>query len=257
MRQYARRILPRAACILYLGTMQTDFPGFPKEALRFLKQLKKNNRRDWFLANKTVYETKVRGPMVELLTALQAPLKRLAPEIVYDPAKAIFRIYRDVRFSPDKSPYKTHISAFLCPRFASGAATAGLYLHVDPEQALIAGGLYHPPSPELLAVRQHIASNAKEIKKILSNPGFASRFDKLDGDQLSRVPRGFPSDHPAADILRHKDFTVGITRPPEISEKPEFFDLVLDHFRAMMPLIRFLNAGIRKMPKKIVLSDEY
>jgi uncharacterized protein (TIGR02453 family) len=239
-------------------TKQTSphFPGFPKETLRFLRQLKKNNNRDWFLTNKTVYETKVRAPMVDVLTALQPHLKRFAPEIPYDPRKSIFRIYRDVRFSADKSPYKTHISAFLCPRLSSGAASAGLYLHVDPEQVHVAGGLYHPPSPELLAVRRHIANNVKVLKKILTHAEFVRRFEKLGGDQLSRVPRGFPSDHPAADLLRHKDFTVGITRPPKVSETTEFFDLVLEHFRAMMPLIRFLNAGLQLTPRKLSFNEE-
>ncbi len=125
----------------------------------------------------------------------------------------------------------------------------------DPEQVHVAGGLYHAPSPELLAVRTHIANNAKAIKKILTHPEFVRRFEKLGGDQLQRVPRGFPSDHPAADLLRHKDFTVGITRPPQVSETAEFFDLVLVHFRAMMPLIRFLNGGLKQMPRKLSFDD--
>lgn len=237
--------------------MQTDFEGFPKEALRFLRQLKKNNRRDWFLANKTVYETKVLAPMVALLTAMQPEMKRFAPEIVYDPRKSIFRIYRDVRFSADKSPYKTHVAAFLRPRLSSGAASAGLYLHVDPVEVLIAGGLYHPPSPELLAVRKHIASNTGTFKKVLASREFAGRFDKLGGEQLTRVPRGFPCDHPAADFLRHKDFIAVSTRSPEVCLSPDFLGLVLDHFRSMMPLIRFLNAGLQKMPKKLSFEDEF
>jgi len=235
----------------------SGFPGFPKEALRFLRQLKKNNNREWFQANKSVYETKVRGPMVELLMALQPHLRRIAPEIPYDPRKAIFRIYRDIRFSADKSPYKTHISAFLAPKLPSGCTSAGLYLHVDPGQALIAGGLYHAPAPELLAVRQHIARHFKTMRKILAAPEFRKSFESIEGDELSRVPRGFPSDHPAADLLRHKDFVVSATHPPQISETPEFFDLLLKHFGAMMPLIRFVNAALQKMPKKFPLEEEF
>lgn len=239
-----------------MGKQDTHgFPGFPKETLRFLRQLKKNNNRDWFLANKTIYETSVRAPMIEILTALQPYLKRIAPEIPYDPRKSIFRIYRDIRFSADKTPYKTHISAFLSPRLSSGAASAGFYLHVDPDEVLVAGGLYHPPAPELLAVRRHIANNTAIFKKILHHPEFVRRFKELGGDQLSRVPRGFPSDHPAADLLRHKDFVVAITRPPQISQTPGFFDLVLEHFRAMMPLIRFLNAGFQQVPKKLSFDE--
>lgn len=227
------------------------FNGIPPEGLKFLKQLKKNNNRDWFLANKPTYESKLKQPLVELLTALQPEMKKIAPEISYEPAKSIFRIYRDIRFSSDKSPYKTNVGAYLSPKSRKAISNAGVYIHLEPGQCFIAGGLYHAMSPELLAVRGYIAENLKQFKKILDEPVFVKHFDKLKGDTLSRVPRGFPADHPAADFLKHKDFIVSAECPDQLVQSPEYGPYLLTKIRAMMPLIRFLNQGLEKTPTSI------
>lgn len=230
------------------------FAGFPPDALQFLTQLEKNNNREWFLAHKLVYETKVKAPMIELLRGLQPELKRFAPEIVYDPARSIFRIYRDIRFSADKSPYKTHVAVYLSPSVSSRVDRAGLYLHLEPARLLIAGGLYRPPSPALRAVRHYIVEHEGSIRRILAAKEFVRLFGTLGGDELSRAPRGFPPDHSAADLLRHKDFIVDVERPARIAQSAELFPMVLDHFRAMMPLVRFLNEALSIIPAKF--SDE-
>lgn len=235
---------------------ENGFGGFPPAALRFLADLKGNNNREWFLANKGMYDTQVRAPMIELLTALQPALRRFAPEIVYEPSRSVFRIYRDVRFSADKSPYKTHIAAHLSPKLPSTCSTAGLYLHIDPGQAFVAGGLYHPPSPELRATRHHVAENHTALRRIVRNPSFTRRFGELGGAKLSRAPRGFPPEHPAGDFLRYKDFIVSVTRPAEIALTQDFYKLIVEHFRAMMPLIRFLNTGLRSVSTRFRPDDE-
>ena len=225
------------------------FPGFPPEALRFLRQLKRNNNRDWFLQNKTVYETKVKAPMIDLLSKLQPEIRKFAPEISYDPVKSIFRIYRDIRFSSDKSPYKTNIAASLSPSDRRGQHFAGLYLHLDPDEFMVAGGLYHPEKDALMAVRQHVASEYTKLRSIIQSQLFKKFFGKMEGDQLSRVPRGFSANHPAGDLLRHKDFLAYSGFEAKFAESPDLQKAILERFHAMMPLLRFLNNALQKMPR--------
>ena len=227
------------------------FAGFPPEAIKFLRDLKRNNNRDWFLAHKQIYDTHVKGEMIHLLAALAPEIRKFAPEITYDPVKAVFRIYRDIRFSSDKSPYKTNIAAALDPKLSSNAHPAGLYIHLDSQEVLIAGGLYHPEKAELMAVRSHIAKNHVAFRKLIGSTDFKKHFGKLDGSQLQRVPRGFPTDHAAADLLRYKDFLAYSTRPAAFAETSEFFPFVVRHFQSMMPLIRFLNTPLKAIPRRI------
>lgn len=206
------------------------------------------------MAHKPIYETKVKGPMIELLRALQPALKRFAPEIVYDPARSIFRIYRDIRFSADKSPYKTRISAYMSPAAPSRVEKAGLYLHLEPARLLIAGGLYRPPAPALRAVRHHIVENEAAIRRLLRSREFVRLFGELDGETLSRAPRGFPADHSAADLLRYKDFIVTVERPARFAESSELLPLAVKHFKAMMPLIRFLNEALLTVQNGLIVE---
>ncbi len=223
--------------------MKNTFPGFPQEALKFLRDLKKNNNRDWFLANKQTYENQVRAPMVTLLTAMEPEIRKFAPEINVDPKRNIFRIYRDIRFSQDKSPYKTHIAAYLEP---DKKPSCGLYLHLDAEQYFLGGGVYHPGSPELLAIRNHVASDYRKLLKVITSSEFKKLFGTLEGEQLSRVPRGFAADHPAADLLRRKQFLAFVKLPAKVAITPAVVNETVRYFKAMMPLVRFLNEALRK-----------
>jgi uncharacterized protein (TIGR02453 family) len=139
--------------------MTNGFGGFPPETLRFLRQLKRNNKREWFLAHKNVYELKVKTPMIELVLALGQAMQKSAPELVMDPKRAIYRIYRDIRFSADKRPYKTHVAAIFVPRGIPKKTGACLYFHIEPSKVVIAGGVYMPDPATLRALRQHIADN--------------------------------------------------------------------------------------------------
>jgi uncharacterized protein (TIGR02453 family) len=225
--------------------MKAIFPGFPPEALVFLRRLKRNNHRDWFLKNKQVYEEKVRAPMVELVLALGREMKRFAPEMGADPAKAIYRIYRDVRFSPDKTPYKTHIAAVFYPRGLKKHNCAGLYFHVSPTEVEMAGGVYMPDRECLLAIRNHVAGSHRKLRAILEAPGFRGLFGEPWGEKLSRVPKGFAPDHPAADLLRYKQLLADVAHPPELAETPRLLPTLVECFRGMMPLVRFLNDPLR------------
>ena len=225
--------------------MAIGFGGFPPETLKFLNQLKRNNNRGWFLAHKDVYEEKVKAPMLELVLALGGAIQNLAPEMVVDPKRAIYRIYRDIRFSADKRPYKTHISAIFVPRGIPKHCGAALYFHIEPEEVLVAGGVYMPDSASLRAIRQHIAAHWADLRTILNQKNFKKLFGNLEGERLVRAPQGFPPDHPAADLLRYKQFYVSVTEKPSLAQGGKLFPRLLTLFAAMIPLVRFLNAPLQ------------
>ncbi len=225
--------------------MTNGFAGFPPDTLKFLRQLKRNNNREWFLAHKDIYEEKVKAPMVELVLALGGAMQNFAPELVVDPKRAIYRIYRDVRFSADKRPYKTHVSALFAPRGISKHSGAGLYFHLEPAEMVVAGGVYMPDSAALRKLRQHIAAHWEDIRAIINQRNFKKLFGKIEGERLVRPPLGFPADHPAIELLRHKQLYVAATEPPELAEGSKLFPRLLTLFAAMIPLIRFLNAPLK------------
>jgi len=228
----------------YFFTMQSPFRGFPPETLKFLRQLRRSNDRKWFQVHKITYEEKVKQPMVDLVTALGGAMQGFAPEMVTDPKRAIFRIYRDTRFSPDKTPYKTHIAAHFTVSGFQKNAGASLYFHLDPDEFLVAGGVYMPSSPELRLIRNHIAAHADELREILQRPKFKKLYGSLQGELLARAPKGFPADHPALDLLRHKQFVAWFERAPAVAETPELFPLIIEAFVALMPLVRYLNRAL-------------
>jgi len=231
--------------------MSTNFPGFSPEALKFLTQLKRHNDRAWFLKHKQTYEQEVKEPMVSLVLAINAELRRLAPELITEPKRAIYRIYRDVRFSADKSPYKTHTAALFAPRGLAKHACAGLYFHFAPDELLLAGGVYMPGPKELLAIRNHIAADPRALRKILAQRSLEN-LGGLQGDQLMRVPKGFAADHPAADLLRYKQFLVWVKHPPNMALGKDLLHLLLRTFRTLLPLVRFLNTPLKPVKKEIM-----
>lgn len=223
---------------------RTHLPQFPAAGLTFLRKLKRNNRREWFLQNKQTYEECVRQPMIELVNALASEFATFAPEIVASPKVSLYRIHRDTRFSKDKSPYKTHVAAGFSHRGLEKNQGAGFYLHIAPTEFLIGGGLYRPQTEDLAAERHHIALHHKRLISILDARQFRRIFNGLSGEQLLRVPRGFPADHAAADLLRHKQFLASRLLPSAIVTTPQFGGIVLETFRTLHPLIQFLNEPI-------------
>ena len=223
------------------------FTAFPEEGLRFLKALKRNNKREWFQERKALYETAVKTPMQELIEALAADFNRFAPEMVATPKTSLYRIYRDTRFSKDKSPYKTHAAAMFPRRGFDKHQGAGFYLHIAPTELLIAGGVYMPMPEDLNAIRSYIAENAEPLFEIVQSKPFRKMFGELGGEQLTRVPRGFSAEHPAAEFLKRKQFLAGRTLPPEEATSPRFYKTVVETFETMLPLIRYLNEPVLKV----------
>ena len=215
--------------------------AFPREGVAFLRQLKRNNNRDWFQAHRDGFARWVRAPMEELVIAIGEAFRRFAPEMVADPKVSIYRIYRDTRFSRDKSPYKTQVAAVFPVRGLPKNSGPGLYFHISPEEVLIGGGIYMP-EPELLrAVRQQIAAHPKKFLAIVEGREFRKAFGELEGEQLKTVPKGFSPDHAAARYLRYKQFLFGEEHPATLATTPRLLPAILKCFEKGMPLIRFLK----------------
>jgi len=224
--------------------MTNRFGGFPPETLKFLRQLKRNNNREWFLAHKDIYELKVKAPMTELVFYLGLALHQFVPELIVDPKRAIFRIYRDIRFSADRSPYKTQIAAVFVPRGIPKNTGAALYFHIEPAQVMIAGGTYMPDPAALRILRQHIAAHWEDYLAITNRRSFKKMLGDVQGERLVHPPSGFSADNPAIDVLRMKQFYVVQMEPAELAEGPELFSQLLTLFSAMIPFVRFLNAPL-------------
>jgi uncharacterized protein (TIGR02453 family) len=225
---------------------------FTAKTLSFLRALKRNNDREWFRTRKPQYEEHVRGPMVALLDRLAVDLRSFAPELVCEPRVSLYRIYRDTRFSADKSPLKTHVAAHFPPRGFPRGEGAGLYFHVAPGEVWIGGGLYMPSSSDLRLIREHIAANYKGLSRIVNGAVFRQTVGTLDGEQLSTMPRGYLKVHPAADYLRFKQFLAGREFEPAFATDDRFYSELLHIFRAVAPLVRFLNAPLVEQRRGIM-----
>jgi len=217
---------------------------FTGKTLAFLRALKRNNDREWFRGHKAEYEQHVRGPMVALLGRLARDFPAFAPDLVSDPRVCLFRIYRDTRFSSDKRPLKTNVAAHFPSRKFQKGEGAGLYVEVAPQWVWIGGGIYMPSSSELNAIRAGIAKDHRKFHRVVSAPAFRQAVGELGGEQLTRVPRGYPKDHPAADYLRHKQFIGGREYPAAFAVSPRFYPELLSVFRGIAPLVGFLNNAI-------------
>jgi len=218
------------------------FPGFPPEALKFLRSLERNNRREWFQPRKEIFETKVKAPMIDLVEAINAQLPGFAPEHINDPKKAVYRIYRDTRFSPDKTPYKTHIAAIFPRRGMGKHSSAGFYVHLSTKSFGIASGAYMPGPEELLAMRTWIAENHAAFRKAAKGP--EKLMGKLHGDSLTRAPKGFDPAHPAGELIRMKSWLYWIELDVRLAESPKLLHEVLKRFRAAAPVVEMLNAPL-------------
>jgi len=238
--------------------MKNAFPGFPKEGIAFLRDLKKNNDREWFTPRKPVFEAKVRQPMIELVGAIHREMLRFAPEYVGEPAKCVHRIYRDTRFSKDKTPYKTYASAFFIRNgFGKNEGSAGYFFAVSPENIEIAGGIYTPDRDVLLTVRQHIADNHKEFRKTFETPKIRKLFGDLGGDMVSRVPKGFDAEHPAADLIRRKYYILDGKIDPKLATTPKLLTEIVTRIKAMAPFVDFLNQPLLRRQTKQKRDEQF
>ena len=217
---------------------------FSSKTLAFLRSLARHNDRDWFRLHKPEYEEHVGGPMVDLLARLAVDLREFAPELVADPRVSLYRIYRDTRFSADKSPLKTHVAAHFPSRDLSRGRGAALYLEVSPTRVRIGGGLYMPASSDLRMIREHIATRYRTLHRIVTASAFREGVGALSGARLTGAPKGYLATHPAMEYLRFKQFLAGREFAPTLAITDRFYPELLRTFRAVTPLVRFLNAPL-------------
>ncbi|MFN7924818.1 MAG: DUF2461 domain-containing protein [Bryobacteraceae bacterium] len=225
------------------------FPGFPPEMPTFFRGLKKNNNREWFQARKEVYETKVKAPMADLMNALNGELAQVAPDYVTDPAKGIYRIYRDTRFAKDKTPYKDHVGGLFFHRVL-GKPAAALYVGASDKEVEVAGGFYMPGPDEMLAVRTLLAERHEEFLAMTTAKAFTKLVGEMKGDSLSRVPKGFASDHPAADLIRRKQWYWYVTFEPALATSPKLLGEVKKRLLALVAPVNFFNAPLLARNKR-------
>jgi uncharacterized protein (TIGR02453 family) len=227
------------------------FTGFRPQALSFFRQLKRRNTRSWFDAHRAVYEQEVRQPLAALVEELDIALARLAPEIVGDPRRSIFRIHRDVRFAKDKSPYKTHAACWLyhvdAGRGVGGEAQggAGFYFQLAPGDSLLGAGIWMPPRATLTRIREALAEAPERFESVVEARGFRRRFGALDDEaMLKRLPRGYADTHPAARWLRYQSFTAGRPLSEREALSPRLASTLARDFAALTPFVRWLNGAL-------------
>lgn len=221
------------------------FDGFPREGIHFLKHLKKNNNRAWFNLHKGEYEDFVKLPMQSLIVALQPHVNAFAPEIDFNPKRSMFRIYRDTRFSIDKTPYKTHVAAVFHPR-GHWQDSAGYYIHIEPGGVYVGGGVYMPDSGQLRKIRRMIDNNAHKFLSIVASNTFKRQFKGIEGEKLKRVPHGYATDHPMAEWLKHKQFYTGVAWGEKECYSATLVERIASVYKDLYPLIRFLNDALRR-----------
>jgi uncharacterized protein (TIGR02453 family) len=229
------------------------FTGFRAEAIQFLVDLSENNDRAWFQPRKGEYERLLKEPLEALISTLAARFEARGIPLRADPSKSPFRIYRDVRFSKDKSPNKTNLGAsfpWVGEAPGDGGArshdanvhSSGGYFHLSPGDIYVGGGIWHPEKPWLEAFRRRVVDEPGRVRKLVDEPGFKGTFGSLGGDSLVRVPTGFPYEHPDVELLKLKDVTFGRRLSDADALSPGLPDLLADTFETAMPLMRYLAA---------------
>lgn len=228
--------------------MSDGFRGFPRDFFLFFHELSANNERAWFEANKPRFRESVQGPMSDFIAAMAPHLGRVTKEFVADPRPnggSMFRIHRDVRFSRDKRPYKEHAAAQFRHRFGRDVHAPGFYVHLQPGEVFVGGGLWMPRPEALNRVRSAIAAKPAAWKKAVGDKTFTSVFGGLeDAGALVRPPRGYDPAHPLIADLKRKSFVATQTSSERAAQSRAFVEQAAETFRALSPLMRFLCAAL-------------
>lgn len=216
-----------------------------KEAFHFLSDLRQNNNREWFAENNKRYQ-KVKREFTQFIDDLIPVIKQFESDIDVTAKDCVFRIFRDVRFSKNKAPYKTNLGAFIA-KGGRKSPYAGYYLHIEPGGSFLGGGIYMPESAVLKAIRTGIFENTEEFRSIIHDPAFREYFDGIYGETLVNPPRGFPKDFPDVDLLKHKHYAV--THPVNDSfwNSKHIFDDLARIYRIQYPFNRFLNRAVERV----------
>lgn len=230
--------------------------GFTPRAFTFLRGLARNNAKPWFEEHRAAYDDDLRAPLIALVEEMDARLAEIAPEMIGDRRRSVFRIHRDVRFSNDKRPYKTNAACWFFHRDAQRARAgdtagstvhggAGFYFQLAPNDCWIGGGVWMPPRPALNKIREALADDIDGFVSIIEARAFKKRFGALDAEAvLTRMPRGFDATGPAADWLKYQSFTAGRQIPDADALGPSLADRLAEDYAALVPLVRWLNSAL-------------
>ena len=223
---------------------------FSNEALKFLRGLKRNNDREWFAARKHVYERELKAPMLALIGEVNEAMLEFAPENVRPPHKAMMRIYRDIRFSKDKRPYKIHQAAWWAREGLHKTSGAGFYFDVSATEVTVAAGVFMPEREQLLAIRRYLVEHHAELRRLLAGKKMRALMEEIDGARLTRPPKGFAADDPAVDLLVCRQWGVSAKLPLERATKPTLVKDIVERFKVAAPMVALLNAPLVGKPKR-------
>ena len=222
------------------------YASFRPETIRFLADLRANNNRDWFNANKSRYETDVLDVALQFIQSMHDPLGEFAPHFTAVPKRmggSLMRVYRDTRFSKDKTPYKTNIGIQFRHERAKDVHSPGYYVHIDPDQVFLGAGMWRPASDALRAIRQRIVARPAEWERARDDKAFG-RYFELGGETLTRPPRGFDKDHPQIEDLKRKDFIAVCNMSVDDALGARFQQKVETAFKAATPYMQFLCKAV-------------
>ena len=220
---------------------------FTRSLFEFLKELSSHNNREWFQANKERYEKQVRDPLLRLITDLGPGLKKINPRFVADPRPnggSMMRIYRDIRFSKDKSPYKTFVAAHFWHAKGKDGATPAYYLRLDPGGSIIGAGIWRPEPAALKKIRDRIVREPNQWQQIT----FARKLGsgcKMVGELLNRAPVGYDPAHPLIEDLKRRDFALSSPLTQRDVCRSDFLNILLDNFRSTAQFVEFLSKAVR------------
>lgn len=217
---------------------------FSPDFLQFFKELAANNYKEWFDENRKRYEKEVKDPFKKFVGDVIAEIHKTEPELVIEPKNCIFRINRDIRFSKDKTPYKTNVSAVVSPGGRKDMTTPGLYLELGPERFAIYGGLYMPDTKLLKQVRNYITANMVEFKQAYQDEGFVSHYGQLHGEQNKRIDKEFRDAAEMEPLLYNKQFYYYSVLPEKEIENENLIGTVRTYYDAAMPVREFLRNAV-------------
>jgi len=219
---------------------------FGKATFTFLRALARNNNREWFKAHQSAYDHDVRDPFLALIADLQAPLARISPHLCADPRKSggsLFRIYRDTRFANDKTPYKTWAGARFFHERRREIESPSFYLHIQPGDCFVGGGIWHPEPPTLKRIRDFLVDNPAAWKRATHAKAFRERFE-FWGESLSRPPRGYDSQHELIEDLKRKNFAAGKGFDDALACSDQLLPTIVATFKQLAPTIDYLCAAL-------------
>ena len=218
---------------------------FSPAAIRFLKGLKKHNDRTWFNDRKPVYEAEVQAPWLALIDEVNAAFVDFAPDHVKPARKAALRIYRDIRFSSDKRPYKTHVAAWWSTTTMVRTSGGGFYMHVGADEVVVAAGVYMPQPEQLLAIRRYLGTHHAELRAMLADKKLRALLPDFDSNPLTRMPKGFAADDPAAELLLCRQWALSTRLPVDVATTPKLLGEIVKRFRTAAPMVELLNTPLR------------